>query len=109
MNAALQTATSAQLLAELGAVLPQECLLVTPEQVAPFECDGLSAFRQLPLAVVLPEDERQVQQVLQICHRHRAPVVARGAGTGLSGGAMPCAHGLVLGLSKLNRILNIDP
>jgi len=110
MNAVLESAgDTTQLLRELQSVLPPESLLVTPEQTAPFECDGLTVFRQLPLAVVLPETENQVQRVLQICFARGTPVVARGAGTGLSGGAMPCANGVVLGLSKLNRILHIDP
>ena len=109
MNAALETPSGTpQLLRDLRAVLPPDCLLVTPEQTAPFECDGLSVFRQLPLAVALPETEAQVQQALRICFAQRIPVVARGAGTGLSGGAMPCANGIVLGLSKLNSILHID-
>src|SRR5947209_743740 len=110
MNAVLESASdTTQLLRELQSVLPPEGLLVTPEQTAPFECDGLSLFRQLPLAVALPENENQVQRVLQICFARGTPVVARGAGTGLSGGAMPCANGVVLGLSKLNGILHIDP
>jgi glycolate oxidase len=110
MNAVVKSAGDANpLLRELQSVLPPEGLLVTPEQTAPFECDGLSVFRQLPLAVALPENEEQVQRVLQICFAQCTPVVARGAGTGLSGGAMPCANGIVLGLSKLNQILHIDP
>jgi len=110
MNAVLESASdTTQLLRELQSVLPPESLLVTPEQTAPFECDGLTVFRRLPLAVALPENENQVQRVLQICFARGTPVVARGAGTGLSGGAMPCANGVVLGLSKLNRILHIDP
>jgi len=110
MNAVVESVgDTTQLLRGLQSVLPPAGLLVTPEQTAPFECDGLSVFRQLPLAVALPENEEQVQQVLQICSVHGTPVVARGAGTGLSGGAMPCANGIVLGLSKLNRILHVDP
>src|SRR5947208_4110384 len=72
MNAVLDTAANTTaLLRELAAVLPPECLLSTPEQTAPFECDGLSVFRQVPLAVVMPQDEAQVQQVLRDCHRQR--------------------------------------
>jgi len=74
----------------------------------PFECDGLSAYHNLPLLVVLPENIAQVQAVLQLCHQHRVPVVARGAGTGLSGGALPISNGVLLSLAKLNRILEID-
>ncbi len=66
----------------LRATLPEHALLVEPEDLHPYECDGLSVYRQLPLAVCLPETEAQVQQALKICHRHAVPVVARGAGTG---------------------------
>jgi glycolate oxidase len=93
----------------LQAVLPADALLWTPEQTAPYECDGLTAYRQRPLAVALPEDQAQVQAVLRACHRLNVPVVARGAGTGLSGGALPHARGVTLSLTRLNRILAIDP
>ncbi len=96
------------LLAALAAIVPPESLLSNSEQTAPFECDGLAAFRQPPLAVVLPETEDQVRRILRVCHQLRVPLVARGAGTGLSGGAMPCAEGIVLSLSKLSRILEVD-
>ena len=98
-----------QLAHALRTVLPAGSVLFRPEQTAPFECDGLAAFRQTPLAVALPETEQQVRQILRICRELRVPVVARGAGTGLSGGAMPCADGIVLSLAKLNRILELDP
>src|ERR671927_509285 len=98
-----------ELIARLSAALPRSSLLHKTEDLHPYECDGLSAHVQVPLAVALPENEDQVQQVLRICHDARVPVVARGAGTGLSGGAMPHAQGVTLGLSKLNRILEIDP
>jgi len=97
------------LLAALAAIVPPESLLANPEQTAPFECDGLAAFRQPPLAVVLPDTEEQVRRVLRVCHDLHVPLVARGAGTGLSGGAMPCADGIVLSLAKLTRIHQIDP
>jgi glycolate oxidase len=100
---------TAHLLDALRRVLPAASLLSQREQTAPFECDGLTLFRQLPLAVALPETEQQVQAVLRICHELRVPLVARGAGTGLSGGAMPCADGVLLSLAKLNRILVLDP
>ena len=99
----------AELVRRLAAVLAREDLLHKTEDLHPYECDGLSAHIQLPLAVALPENEDQVQKVLRICHDARIPVVARGAGTGLSGGAMPHAQGVTLGLSKLKRILEIDP
>ncbi|HZX89242.1 MAG TPA: FAD-linked oxidase C-terminal domain-containing protein [Rudaea sp.] len=97
------------LLAALAAIVPPESLLANPEQTAPFECDGLAAFRQTPVAVVLPETQDEVRRILRVCHQLRVPLVARGAGTGLSGGAMPCADGIVLSLTKLSRILEIDP
>src|SRR4051794_26688713 len=93
----------------MRAVLPADCVLSGRERTAPFECDGLAAFRQQPLLVALPQNEAQVRAVLQVCHEHKTPLVARGAGTGLSGGAMPCADGVLLSLAKLNRILDIDP
>jgi glycolate oxidase len=98
-----------KLAAQLKAVLPPHCLLVAEEDLRPYECDGLTAYRTLPAAVCLPENEAQVRDVLRVCHRLRVPVVARGAGTGLSGGAMPHAEGVVLSLARLNRILRIDP
>jgi glycolate oxidase len=98
-----------QVIIALRAVLPPDGLLVGTEQVRPYECDGLSAFRQLPLAVCLPQDETQVAAVLQTCRAWDVPVVARGAGTSLSGGAMPHAAGVVLSLARLNRILDLDP
>ena len=99
----------AELVRRLSAVLKPDCLLHQSEDLRPYECDGLSAYTQLPWAVALPENESQVQAVLRVCHAARVPVVARGAGTGLSGGAMPHAQGVTLGLSKLKKILEIDP
>src|SRR5690349_7278516 len=96
---------AAQLLQALRRMLPARDVLTQREQIAPFECDALTVFRQLPLAVVLPQTEAQVQAILRLCHAHRVPVVVRGAGTGLSGGAMPCADGVLLSLAKLDRIL----
>jgi glycolate oxidase len=93
----------------LQAILPAESLLWTAEQTTPYECDGLTAYRQRPLAVALPSSYEQIQLVLQACHRLGVPVVARGAGTGLSGGAMPHARGVTLSLARFNRILRIDP
>ncbi|MEY2659360.1 MAG: hypothetical protein RLZZ123_532 [Pseudomonadota bacterium] len=98
----------AEVVAALGAVLPPSALLYTPEDTTPYECDGLTAYRQRPMCVALPETEAQVQQVLQVCHRLKVPVVARGAGTGLSGGAMPHADGVTLSMAKFNRIVSID-
>src|SRR5690349_6873571 len=92
----------------LSAVLPPHALLWNPEDTTPYECDGLTAYRQRPLVVALPETEREVQAVLQACHSLKVPVVARGAGTGLSGGALPNALGVTLSLAKFNRIVKID-
>ena len=97
------------LIAALRAVLPADAVLDQPEQLRPYECDGLSAYRQLPLAVALPADADQVAAALAVCREHGAPVVARGSGTSLSGGALPHPDGVVLSLAKLNRILAIDP
>jgi len=88
--------------------LPPHCLLLGEEDLRPYECDGLTAYRELPLAVCLPETEAQVIDILRTCHSLGVPVVARGAGTGLSGGAMPHAHGIVLSLARFNKILRVD-
>jgi glycolate oxidase len=88
--------------------LPAECVLSDDEELRPYNCDGLSVFRQQPLLVLLPRDEAQVRAALSVCRAMEVPVVARGAGTGLSGGAMPHADGVVLSLARLNRILEID-
>ncbi len=98
-----------EVVAALAPLLPAHALLWQPEATTPYECDGLTAYRQLPLAVALPETEVQVAAVLRACHALRVPVVARGAGTGLSGGAMPHAQGVTLALAKFNRILKVDP
>ncbi|MBU1665747.1 MAG: FAD-binding protein [Gammaproteobacteria bacterium] len=95
-------------LAALRATLPAHALLIETEALRPYECDGLSAYRQVPLAVCLPETLEQAQAVLRVCGEHQIPVVARGAGTGLSGGALPLADGVVLSLARFNRILEID-
>jgi glycolate oxidase len=98
-----------RLLAELRAVLPAHCLLMEEEQLRPYECDGLTAYRQLPLLVALPENEAQVQAVVKICHALGTPVIPRGAATGLSGGAMPHREGVLLSLAKLKTIVKLDP
>ena len=97
-----------RLLAALARVLPPACLLHDPEDLRPYECDGMAALRQLPLLVALPETEAQVVEILRICFAQGVPVVARGAGTGLSGGAQPHRFGLVLSLARLKKILHID-
>jgi glycolate oxidase len=93
----------------LAAELPEAILLHSEEDLRPFECDGLFVYRQLPMVAVLAETINQVQVTLRICHAHGVPVVARGAGTGLSGGARPLNEGVLLSLAKFNRILAIDP
>ena len=97
-----------ELVQALANVLPGHGLLHRGEDVAPYECDGLSAYRRLPLAVALPETETQVQRILQVCRRLGVPVVPRGAGTGLSGGALPVPLGLVLSLARMRRIVDVD-
>jgi len=99
----------AQVVAALSADVPAHALLWQPEDTIPYECDGLTAYRQQPLVVVLPETEAQVAAILRTCHRLEVPVVARGAGTGLSGGALPHEQGVTLSLAKFNRILDLDP
>ena len=106
MNA--RSCTRHELIAALRRVLPPGALLSDPEDLRPFECDGLSAYRELPLLVALPDTTDQARAVLDICRKHGIPVVARGAGTGLSGGALPLADGVLLSLAKFNRILEID-
>jgi len=119
MNAPLPTAVAedaaervqrqADVVAALGAVLPPHALLWHREDTVPYECDGLTAYREQPLVVALPETESQVAAVLRVCHALDVPVVARGAGTGLSGGALPHKRGVTLSLAKFNRIVRLDP
>ncbi|GAC1630486.1 MAG: glycolate oxidase subunit GlcD [Nevskia sp.] len=109
MNAPAAAKPLPTFLTALARLLPAGALLTTVEQMRPYECDGLSIYRRLPLAVALPTDEAQVAAVLRLCHAHGVPVVARGAGTGLAGGALPQEDGLLLSLARLNRIVEIDP
>jgi glycolate oxidase len=97
-----------ELIRALRAFLPPESVLTDKEDLRPFECDGLSAYRQLPMLVVLPETTEHIQSIMRLCHAHQVPVVARGAGTGLSGGALPLADGVLLSLAKFKKIINID-
>ena len=103
-----RTERQSRVVAALRRHLPGHAVLFTPEDTTPYECDGLTAYRQRPLCVALPETYEQVQQVLRVCHALAVPVVARGAGTGLSGGAMPHGDGVTLSLAKFNRILSVD-
>jgi len=108
-DAADRARRQAEVVAALAPLLPPHALLWHREDTVPYECDGLTAYRAMPLAVALPETEAQVAAVLKACHALAVPVVARGAGTGLSGGAMPHALGVTLSLAKFNRILKVDP
>ncbi len=97
------------LLTALGNILPAAAILTAAEDTRPYECDGLTLFREQPGAVLLPETEAQVVAIVKLCHAARLPVIARGAGTGLSGGARPDRNGVILSLAKFQRILAIDP
>ncbi|WP_054892029.1 MULTISPECIES: glycolate oxidase subunit GlcD [unclassified Pseudomonas] len=109
LDGALLTVDKAALLDTLRSALPDLDILHTEQDLRPYECDGLSAYRVVPLLVVLPQRLEQVQALLKICHAHQVPVVARGAGTGLSGGALPLAQGILLVMARFNRILEINP
>ena len=93
----------------LRAFLPARAVLYEEEDTRPYECDGLTAYRQLPMVVALPESEEQVQRVLKTCAALRVPVVPRGAGTGLSGGALPPGDGVLLSMAKFMRVIRLDP
>ena len=97
------------IITQLLAQLPEHCVLSHTEDLRPYECDALSAYRALPLAVVIPETAEQIRIALQICSEKNVPVVARGSGTGLSGGALPHSQGILLSLARFNRIIEIDP
>lgn len=97
------------LLPALKQILPADAILSTQEDLHPYECDGLSAYRQTPLLVVLPATIEQVQKIMRLCHQHKIAVIARGAGTGLSGGALPQADAVLLSLAKFKQILHVDP
>jgi glycolate oxidase len=95
--------------AALREFLPARAVLHEEEDTRPYECDGLTAYRQLPMVVALPETEEQVRRVLQACASMGIPVVPRGAGTGLSGGALPPGDGVLLSMAKFMRVLRVDP
>ncbi len=107
--AAERAALQQRVVQALSQALPQDAILYTPEDTTPYECDGLTAYRERPLVVALPETEAQVQAVLRECHALQVPVVARGAGTGLSGGAMPHRLGVTLSMARFNQIQAVDP
>ncbi len=97
------------LVSRLRHTLPDEAILYDEEDLRPYECDALSAYRKLPMIVVLPSTIEQVQAVMRLCFTERVPVIARGAGTGLSGGVTPVGDGVVLSLAKFMSILKVDP
>jgi len=100
--------TRDELITRFLAFMEDESVLRKDEDLFPYESDGLAVYRQKPPLVVLPETIEQVQKILKICHELQVPVVARGAGTGLSGGALPLKNGIVLGMAKFNKILDIN-
>ena len=100
--------TKNDLIFQLSEIVDGDYLLTSEEQLKPYECDGLSAYQALPLAVVLPATIEEIQKIVSVCSQLKIPVVARGAGTGLSGGALPHENGIILGLSRFNKILDID-
>ncbi|MGF6149636.1 glycolate oxidase subunit GlcD [Pseudomonas fluorescens] len=109
IDGALPPVDKEALLNALREQVPEMDILYREEELKPYECDGLSAYRTTPMLVLLPRYFEQVQAVLKLCHAHRVPVVARGAGTGLSGGALPLEKGVLLVMARFNQILHIDP
>ncbi|HFE37137.1 MAG TPA: FAD-binding protein, partial [Gammaproteobacteria bacterium] len=96
------------LVERLQEILPENAVLHEVEDLHPYECDGLSAYRRIPMIVVLPTSVEQVQKIVKLCHQFSVPIVARGAGTGLSGGALPLEKGLLLSLAKFKSILELN-
>src|SRR5690606_17161521 len=109
VDVALPSVDKQRALDDLRQALPGLKVLHEPEALRPFECDGLSAYRSTPMLAVLPDTIEQVAGVLRFASQHSVPIVTRGAGTGLSGGAMPLEKGILLVMSRFNRILSIDP
>ncbi|MFZ0669916.1 MAG: FAD-binding protein, partial [Pseudolabrys sp.] len=97
-----------RIVASLRTIVHGEGVIATERELRPYESDGLTAYRQLPMVVVLPETTDQVAEILRYCHGEGIKVVPRGAGTSLSGGALPLADGVLLGMAKFNRIREID-
>jgi len=104
----VQTIDKQLLISKLSAFLDSDALLYKEEDLRPYECDGLSAYRRLPMLVALPRNIDEITAIVKTCYQYRIPVIARGAGTGLSGGALPLETGVLLSLARLNRILDID-
>jgi glycolate oxidase len=109
VGAALPLSRRHEVARALRAFLPERAVLFEEEDTRPYECDGLTAYRQLPMVVALPETEEQVQRILKLCSSMQVPVVPRGAGTGLSGGALPPGDGVLLSMAKFMRVLRVDP
>src|SRR5215216_1454917 len=101
-------ARRAEIVRDLSAIVPGEGVIAHEREMRPYESDGLTAYKQLPFVVVLPETTEQVSKVLRYCHEHGIRVVPRGAGTSLSGGALPLSDGVLLGMGKFNRVREID-
>lgn len=97
------------LISALGKLYDHDRLLLNPAQLAPFESDGLTSFRERPKAVVLVETQQEVIETVRLCHRYQVPFVARGSGTSLSGGSLPVPDGIVIALNRLNRLIRLDP
>jgi len=100
--------STADLANQFYKVLPKDAVLDKDEQLRPYECDALTAYRQLPRLALLPSNIEEIQAIVKICKEHKIPIVARGAGTSLSGGALPHADGILLNLAKLNKVIEID-
>ncbi len=98
-----------KLLEDLRRIYPPKRILERSAEIAPYESDGLTAFRARPLVVVLPETQEEIVETVRVCFREAVPFVARGSGTSLSGGSMPIKDGIVIGLNRMNRILRLDP
>jgi glycolate oxidase len=108
LDGPLPTVDKRRVLSDLRDALPLVQILDSDEQMAPFACDGMSSCRSIPLLVVLPNTVADVQTLMRYCDEHDIPVVPRGAGTGLSGGAMPVQKGILLSLTRLNQIIHVD-
>ena len=97
----------AKLIKRFQHVLPESSVLAKKEQLYPYECDALTAYRQLPLLALLPSSYEEIKAIVEICRESKLPIVARGAGTSLSGGALPHAKGILLNFAKLNKIIDL--
>ena len=98
----------AKIIADLGRLIPDDNIITSENELRVYECDGLSAYRQLPLIVVLPETTEQVARILLYCHENDIRVVPRGSGTSLAGGAVPLNHSVCISTARMKRILHID-